>query len=347
MKQPDVSVVLCTRNRAALLKQALASLTALQTEGFTYEIVVVDNGSTDDTATVVRATPSQSAAVEYAFEPRPGIATARNRGLATARGQWIAFFDDDQLADPRWLIELLAAAGAQRARCIGGKVELKLPDGCERRLSPVCRMLLGGTVGTDELRRYTHRVTPGTGNLLVHRSVFDEVGRFNEEFNQRGEDTDLFLRMLAAGIDGWYTPRAIVHHVIPPDRLADAWFLNTAWRTAEGIARDEQQAWGRALFPAVWVARLAQATAVLVPRWTLATLSGDREAALGARCRLAIARRHLADGLRLLTAPLRPTRPSTIPADALKATEPTAPAREARHALPGIVTQPPGARVLN
>jgi hypothetical protein len=176
-------------------------------------------------------------------------------------------------------------------------------------------------------------VTPGTGNLLVHRTVFDEIGRFNEEFNQRGEDTDLFLRMLAAGIDGWYTPRAIVHHVIPPERLEDAWFLNTAWRTANGLALHERQAWGPVLFPGIWVVRIAQAAAVLVPRWSLARLAGHREAALGSRCRLAIARRHLADGLRLLIP--RPRR------------EPAAPAGNPVHATPRVANEPAGARVLN
>jgi GT2 family glycosyltransferase len=333
MNLPDVSVVLCTRNRAGMLEQALSSLCELETDGFTFEIVVVDNGSTDHTAAVVQSLSSATVRINYVFEARPGVATARNRGVAAACGGWIAFFDDDQLADRRWLIELLAAARTQRARCVGGKVELKLPGGCERRLAPVCRMLLGGTVGSDELRRYTHRVTPGTGNLLVHRSVFDEIGRFNEEFNQRGEDTDLFLRMLAAGIDGWYTPRAVVHHIIPAERLEDAWFLHTAWRTAEGIACDEQRAWGPALFPFVWMARVVQAVAVLVPRWLMARVR-DREHELAARCRLAIARRHLREGFHLLV-PRNPFRRRRgMPAEA---------AGEKRR----IVNQPAGARVLN
>jgi GT2 family glycosyltransferase len=306
MSKPDVSIVLCTHNRSAMLTDALASLFELQTDGnLTCEIVVVDNASTDATAEVVRTAALSHARpadceVVYVFEPRKGIATARNRGVATARGAWIAFFDDDQWADPRWLIELLAAARLKRVRCVGGKVELKLPDGCRRNLSPVCRMLLGGTAGADELRPYNHRVTPGTGNLLVHRSVFNEIGRFNEDFSQRGEDTDLFLRMLAAGIEAWYTPRAVVQHVIPPERLEDAWFLRTAWRTAEGMAHDERGAWGPLRYPLVWLARAGQAAALLLPRWAAARLMGNREAALGARCRLAIARRHLWEGLRLV-----------------------------------------------
>jgi CelD/BcsL family acetyltransferase involved in cellulose biosynthesis/GT2 family glycosyltransferase len=253
---PDVSIVVCTHNRAAMLGDALGSLLPLETDdGLKFEIVVVDNASADATPDVVRSIAARAgvsdnhvpaatsspvgglAAVRYVFESRKGIATARNRGVAEARGSWIAFFDDDQLADPRWLVELLATARQQRVRCVGGRVELKLPADCERRLAPVCRMLLGGTVGSHELRRYNHRVTPGTGNLLIHRTVFDQVGRFDENFHRRGEDTDLFLRMLSAGIEGWYTPRAIVQHVIPPERLTAGWFLDTAWRTARSMGR--------------------------------------------------------------------------------------------------------------
>jgi glycosyltransferase involved in cell wall biosynthesis len=302
---PDVSIVLCTHNRAARLQDALASLFALHTDGgFAFEIVVVDNASTDATPQVVQAaalSPDRPAAcrVVSVFESKKGIATARNRGVATASGSWIAFFDDDQEADPRWLIELLAAARRKRARCVGGKVELKLPDGCRRSLSSVCRMLLGGTVAADELRPYNHRFTPGTGNLLVHQSVFDEIGRFDEDYSQRGEDTDLFLRMLAAEIEAWYTPRAVVQHIIPPERLQDDWFLRTAWRTADGMARDERQAWGPVWYPLVWLARLGQTAALLLPRWAAARITGNAEAALGARCRLAIARRHLWEGLQL------------------------------------------------
>ncbi|HUG92327.1 MAG TPA: glycosyltransferase [Planctomycetaceae bacterium] len=302
MIEPDVSVVVCTHNRAAALRDALDSLAAQDTgDGFTFEIVVVDNASTDATADVVREVSAACLIpTRRVFEPHKGIATARNRGVKEARGPWIAFFDDDQLADARWLAELLLAARIRRTRCVGGKVELKLPAGFHRDLSPFCRRLLGASVGLNGLRRYNHRITPGTGNLLVHRSVFEDIGRFDEAFQRQGEDTDLFMRMLAAGIQAWYTPTAIVHHVIPPERLEDAWFLEAATRIAAGVAENERQAWGRLGFPFAWAARVAQAALVLWPRAVLARLSGDHESLLAARCRLAVAGRHLSDGLALL-----------------------------------------------
>src|SRR5688572_27730028 len=107
MSAPDISIVVCTQNRAAMLRGALASLYDLATDGFTYEIVVIDNGSTDETQKTIATAATQSRhPLRGIYEPEKGIVPARNRGIREARGRWIAFFDDDQLADSRWLVEL-------------------------------------------------------------------------------------------------------------------------------------------------------------------------------------------------------------------------------------------------
>src|SRR2546421_689464 len=105
----DVSVVVCTYNRAALLRDALASLGVLQTDGrFRYEILVVDNASSDETPAVIEEEAARSPVpMRGVREARPGVACARNRGVQETAAPWIAFFDDDQIADPGWLAELL------------------------------------------------------------------------------------------------------------------------------------------------------------------------------------------------------------------------------------------------
>ncbi len=299
----DVTIVLCTYNRADRLRVALLSLTALQIpDGVTAEVLVVDNASTDHTADVVNEVAIGSPIfVRGICEDKQGVVHARNCGVANARGEWIAFFDDDQLADPHWLAELLRAASEQKVRCVGGFVMLQLPDGESRNLSPVCRILLGETVGRKSAQKYDHRFTPGTGNLMVHRTAFEEVGTFNPEFHERGEDTDFFLRMLHAGMSGWFTPAAIVHHVIPPERLSDEFLLRLSHIMANGMAEDERHAHGKYRYPVIWLARVAQLVGVLIPRWMIALVRGDRERRLGARCRLTIAAQTLRDGWRLMT----------------------------------------------
>ncbi|MEX2287762.1 MAG: glycosyltransferase family A protein [Planctomycetaceae bacterium] len=301
MSAPNVTIVLCTRNRARMLDDALSSLAALETAGFEFEILVVDNGSTDDTAKVVAAAAAEArVAIRCASEPHPGVAFARNRGVIESRGQWLAFFDDDQLAHPRWLIELLAMAHAKNVRCVGGAVHLKLPAGQQRNLSPFCRLLLGETTGMTEPRMYSFTVTPGAGNLMLQRSVFDEVGLFNETLNTRGEDTELFLRIHARGIEAWYTPAAMVSHVIPPERLSDRYLMSISRLMVRGMADDERRHWGRALFPLVWAARSMQALFLLIPRLAWAHVRRDHERTLGARCRLRLAQGYLSDGLELI-----------------------------------------------
>ena len=100
-----ISVVVCTYNRAPLLREAILSLARLECDGrFSYDIVVIDNASTDDTPSVVHELSHLTdVQVTGVREDRPGISYARNRGVEEATGDWIAFFDDDGIADPKWL----------------------------------------------------------------------------------------------------------------------------------------------------------------------------------------------------------------------------------------------------
>ena len=295
--RPAVTIVVCTRNRADGLRSALGSLSRLDTSGFDPDVLVVDNGSTDATPAAVDAVAADSPVpVRRVFEATPGIAVARRRGVAESTGEWIAFFDDDQLAEPDWITELLAVADRRAAKLVGGRVVLDLPPGTDRPLSPFTRTLLGASVGMPGERRYDRKTTPGAGNLMVHRDVFDAVGNFDPDLGNRGEDTDLFLRADAADFEAWYTPTAVVHHVIPADRLHVDYLYRVCDVTGGGLAQNDRERFGRLLFPAAWAARAAQAGLVLLPRWVGAKLSGDPEAELARRCRLRVARAYLRAG---------------------------------------------------
>ncbi len=110
-KQPLISIVICTCNRAEMLRECLESLIIQEHEGFDIEIVVVNNGSTDATAEAIESCSRHSAIpLRGVFEGRRGQVQARMAGLAAARGEWIANFDDDQIAEPDWLQNLFDIA---------------------------------------------------------------------------------------------------------------------------------------------------------------------------------------------------------------------------------------------
>lgn len=284
----DISVIVCTYNRADMLRRALQSLVRLELDAaWRYEIVVVDNASSDGTAEVIAAVAASSAVpLRGIYEPRQGVAIARNRGLRESRGTWIAYFDDDQVAAAGWLAALLAMAGRRSLRCVGGPVRLVMPDLDFREAPLLYQRLLGNTGLRTTPLRYSRKTAPATNNLLVHRSVFDEVGIFDESMVNSGEDTDLYRRIEAAGIEAWFTPGAVVYHVLPAYRRTPQ-YLRWKYLRDGGIAADQDaRRLGRWTALALAGARWGQASLWHGPRWAWARLRGRTDDALAARCRL-------------------------------------------------------------
>jgi glycosyltransferase involved in cell wall biosynthesis len=305
----DVSVVVCTYNRAELLRDTLASLKAQETgDGFRYDVVIVDNGSTDDTPRVIEEASGSSAAVVLrgVREPKPGVAAARNRGIRESSGEWVAFFDDDQVAEPSWLREMLTFARERGVHCVGGSNRLLLATGGEpEKLPPVCRAMLGEMLERTPYR-YTGKRAPGAGNLLLHRSVFEAAGVFDEGLREAGEDTDLFRRITAAGIEGWYCPHGVGYHVVPGYRLSASYLRWKARLHGSHLARRNLRQWGRGLFVLELLARLGQALGLHLPRLLWAGLGRDEDRLLGARCRVWRSEGYIRSALRLLAPRLFP-----------------------------------------
>lgn len=208
---PLVSVLVPTRNRCKTIVQLLDALEA-QSGAPTFEVIVIDDGSTDDTWTVLTAyqtshpwlRPVRSAA-------HVGPAAARNLGIATARGRLVAFTDDDCLPDPDW-IEALVAAHEAGADVVQGWT------------SP-------GVVAYGEVSAFAHQVKVTefdyrfeTCNLSYHRDVLEALGGFDPAFGRSrggapfGEDADLGWRALEAGYTCVFAEAAIVVHPLttPP-----------------------------------------------------------------------------------------------------------------------------------
>lgn len=284
MAQPDISVIVCTYNRADWLGIAVESLTKLETKDFTYEILVVDNASTDNTKDVVmQAKQEYTCDIRYVREDEPGVSFARNRGLQESEATWIAFFDDDEIAPKEWLLELMKAAQKHDVKCVGGGVILKFDQGHDRVLRPWVRVLLGCTENMKG-QMYGGKRVPTTGNMLIHTEIFEKIGMFRTDLVEGGEDTDVYHRMQNEGYQAYFSPEAWVHHQIPPFRIEPKYLCSTATRMGSHIARQEYEKYNLLRFSLIAFARLMKTGIVYLPKLLLAKLSGDKEAILESKC---------------------------------------------------------------
>jgi GT2 family glycosyltransferase len=281
-----ITVVVTTYNRATLLREALHSLRRLEGgDDLAFEIVVVDNGSSDATLEVVQDFAARtSRVVRSCHEATPGVAAARNRGVREALGDWIAFFDDDQFADPRWLCELMEVARTTGAQCVGGRVTLAMEQSPRRPLRGFCRGLLGETLHGDLPKPFAGKHVPGTGNVLLHRRVFESVGPFDERLVQGAEDADFFRRARACGFAMWYAPAACVAHHVPSYRLSEEYLVWVASRHGANYAIMDRKERGRERLLVTALLRFGQALGVTVPSLLRAMLVSDGALRLERRC---------------------------------------------------------------
>jgi len=238
VRKPLITIAIATFNRSSLLKRALESLCALHlSDKYQMEILVIDNGSTDNTREIVQSMSFQPIPIRWVFEERAGLPFARNRAVQEALGEWIAFFDDDQLVVANWLEILYQTVKDERLECAGGARTLRIEtEGTPPNLPRFSRMLLGEILASDP-HFYHEQHLPCTGNVLIAKSVFDRIGIFDESVLDGGEDTDFFNRMLDVGILAKYVPSAIVEHIIAPRRLEPDYLELIAFRHGRHVCR--------------------------------------------------------------------------------------------------------------
>jgi succinoglycan biosynthesis protein ExoM len=223
----DVSICIATYRRPEGLSRLLDSLERLKLPpGLRVETIVVDNDANGSARPIVEARVDTLDRIRYSIEPQRNIAHARNRAVSQARGEWVAFIDDDETADENWIAEYRELI--ERAQCDGAMGPV-LP-----RLEEIVTPWLD--VETFYAR---HRHTTGdllgsadlyTSNAWVRRRLFDERS-FDPAYGlSGGSDSELFGRMLRSGARFLWCDTARVVEFVPPERHRLGWLAQRAFR---------------------------------------------------------------------------------------------------------------------
>jgi glucosyl-dolichyl phosphate glucuronosyltransferase len=243
---PLLTVLVCTYNRCNDLAEMLATaVSQCDVDAASYEVLVVDNNSSDGTAAVVNEFASVPVCVRYVFEPRQGKSYALNRGIVEARGKYYSVIDDDLLMPPTYIRDLMFTIGSNPdAAAVGGKV-LPLFKGSAAPWLTQEHWAALGMAGYVE-----QTVCVGTNTPLcllaatLRRSSVISVGSYRVDLGVRGrsviggtEDSDLLQRLWQAGFVGVYSPSLKLHHKVEPIRASRRYHLRWHYGHGRAIAR--------------------------------------------------------------------------------------------------------------
>ncbi len=241
-----LSLIICTRNRSESLRLTLQSVQEMKVPaGLAWELIVVDNGSRDNTREVfTEFAASSEIKSRYTLEQTPGVAHARNRGIAEAEGEIISFTDDDVFMDQNWLARIADVFATTGASCVGGRILLLWEASPPKWLGPdlfVCLGLLD--LGSEPL--WLDAPTIWGGNLSVLSAMFEKYGGFDTTLGRKpgklysDEESEFVRRMLREGERVYYSPDIRVFHRVPLARMNKSYFRKLRYDKGEldGIQR--------------------------------------------------------------------------------------------------------------
>jgi glycosyltransferase involved in cell wall biosynthesis len=256
----QLTVIVCTYNRAANLPVCLGRLAEQRgVEGLRWEVLVVDNNSTDATRTVVEeAARSLAIRIRYTFEPQQGLNHARNRGARESQGEYFGYIDDDIQTGPQWLAALYDALTRNDADAVGGRIHLDPAIVLPKWIQPEMYGFLGyQDFGDEPFRMDGVGRYPFGGNMFFHRRVIGRIGLFDPKLGRKGSgqrrgelfkgaETDYFHRLAAQGEARiFYEPRAIVYHQVQPFQLTKKYFRTIHYNAGFQKALHDEQRFGR------------------------------------------------------------------------------------------------------
>ena len=243
---PKLSVVVCTYNREVYIGKCLEHLAQQTAATADYQVVVVNNNSTDNTESVCQKVIAvhPEIAWTYVVETKPGLSHARNRGFEEANGDYIAFIDDDAFAHPNFAEELIAFFDrTPDAAAIGGKIVPSYEEGEPAWMSKHLLPLVASLDRGPQVNRFMGTKFPIGANMAFRTKQLANIGEFDPNLGRKagnleaGEEKDIFNRLKAQNATIYYVPTVVVDHIIPAKRVQ----LSYIKAMAHGVAISERK----------------------------------------------------------------------------------------------------------
>jgi len=223
----EISAVICTYNRDKYIGKVLESLANQTLDKDKYEIIVVNNNSTDNTEEVCLNFEKKHPELnfKYVVEYNQGLSYARNRGIDESKGDIIVFLDDDARVVPEYLEVIVDFMKKNpKAVAVGGKVMLDYDEEPPKWASKFLIPLFGYFDYSDKIARLEGKHYPRGLNMAFRKTLFDEIGVFDINLGRTGkkllgnEEKDIFMRIYDKGYEVYYLPEALAYHAVPVER---------------------------------------------------------------------------------------------------------------------------------
>lgn len=245
---PKISVVICTFNRHDILLEAIMSIELQDLPGQEYELIIVDNSDDIEAREQFRNGLQITCAHHYLEEARPGLSRARNIGIHAARGELVAFLDDDAKASAAWLRHIIEAfSGHESAGVVGGPVRPIWTARCPAWLTPRLQSFLTIIDRGDEARLLAGEEWLSGANIAFRTRAVTEAGMFPENLGRiRGlllsnEELLVTKRIRDLGYTVFYDPKIEMHHRVHPDRVSQSWLRRRVfWQVLSDLFIDDR-----------------------------------------------------------------------------------------------------------
>ena len=251
----NISVIICTYNRANSLADTLLCLTKQSYEAVNWELIIVDNNSNDNTKEIISQYSKKLPNLTYKFEPQQGLSYARNLGINSAHGSIIVFTDDDVLPEIDWLEQIQNNMEKYNCDACGGYIAPKWETPPPSWLTEIFYGFLAIKTDTNGPRQLSiDDELPFGANMAFRKLMFSKYGFFDTQKGRKGnilaggEDIEMFERIIHANCSVYYFPSIKVTHKVETFRIKKNYFRRWRFQCSKNIAMTSSFESSRCIF---------------------------------------------------------------------------------------------------